>query len=226
MAKEYLQVIRTRSVEGWGRDVPFYDGFEDAILNWKNAGSAPSSISLNTSIAHKGNKSMKIQTSANLGARVNPQKNFAPTEAEILKISFFLNNQYTLANATFDWFPGISTENNETLYVPWIRFDINASKVWIVKLSPDLGTTWITLKDNLQWPMGTDYWSPFVLYVNLRTKKYMKLLIDRFVFDISQYSLGEFTSPGLQPPMYAFQLTTNEAVNKVLNIDECLVDIV
>jgi hypothetical protein len=224
MPREYIKTIRTRSTEGWTRDIPLNEGFEDAKINWRLSLQGTGTIALDTTKAYKGNQSAKLTTDATSYNRVEMIKSIHSLEPDIIRLSTWINNHNNLANAIVLIYIYTSTRNSENQQLAQLKIEFDASRYATISIIKNDGMTYQQIDTGILWQSAITMWSPIELDVDLRNSRYLTLRIDQKIYDIKQYTL--YTSSSAYPIENGvnISLQTTAAASKTINIDEVTVE--
>ena len=190
MPKEYLKTLKTKSMAGWGRDVPLFEDFESANINWRQITYGGATISLDATKVFRGNKSLKLLLGTGASSYAGVEKHFNKVNEDIGKFSLFLAGQNVISTANLLIYLYLPTIDAETQLTPTLKINFGATGYISLYLSEDTGLSWKTIATNLMWPLSSNDWAPLILYFNLKTQKYMKLIFCQKIYDVSNYRLG------------------------------------
>jgi len=223
MGREYENIVKTTSAEGWTRDIILYEQFDDSLKRWLASGDGAGDTVHETTEPYIGLGNVHMTTGADNGNMAYLYKGIGPAEPRLVAIKAFLNiPMVTPTNLTIDMLVKLNSAKIEKQIIAELK---------IIHIGPDTWTLQILDKDgNYQTIPGASAaglwqnWSPMILLLNLNTLKYEKLITGYSISDLSQYDLLAVPLAEGSNTYIQFSLETNEAVAKELLIDRVIID--
>ena len=223
MGREYENIVKTTSAEGWTRDIILYEQFDDSLKRWFASADGDGTTVHETTEPYIGLGNVHMTTGAVIGNQAYLYKDIGPADPRLVAIKAFLNMPTGLVgDLTINIIVKLNSAKIEKQIITELK---------IIYTGIEVGTIQILDKDgNYQTIPGADAhglwqtWSPIILLLNLNTLKYEKLITGYSISDLSQYDLLAVPLAEGSNTYIQFSLETNEAVAKELLIDRVIID--
>lgn len=185
-------------------DVIFLDSFESGWPTWRTDISPPGgSVSLTPATSHHGGYSLKLTTN-NTAFAMTKASRYVPCP-HTSRIGFELAFAFETDVRSLWFYLGVWTGSGRSHIQ--VKYDPPNKELSIYTSAP----TWTPIKSNLALAADPEHWHRLKLVADLITNKYVRLLLDDIVLDLSD--LAVYSPWSDTAPQAEFQSYVNTNIN-------------